>query len=224
MAAEQVERVFVIADLSGYTALTEAHGNVQAAHVVSRYFEIVQALIEPGARLVDHVGDEVLIAIEDAATAVRTAVKLREAVEHEPLFPTVRSGIHAGFVVEQGHTYYGSALNLTARLAGHARAGQILCSEPVRLSARSLDAIDYQPLGAVRFKNIIDPIPVFEVVARGRDSETIAVDPVCRMQVRPETAPARLPFGGHTFYFCSFQCARTFAERPDRYTRILPPA
>jgi YHS domain-containing protein len=44
------------------------------------------------------------------------------------------------------------------------------------------------------------------------------------MQVRPDTAPGRLPFAGRTFYFCSFDCARAFSERPDHYAATAPPA
>ena len=44
------------------------------------------------------------------------------------------------------------------------------------------------------------------------------VDPVCRMRVDPESAPARLPFGGGTSHFCSFEGARRFAEHPEEYT------
>ncbi|NIQ39597.1 MAG: YHS domain-containing protein [Proteobacteria bacterium] len=37
------------------------------------------------------------------------------------------------------------------------------------------------------------------------------------MQVAPDKAPARLPFENKTYYFCSFDCAKAFAENPDRY-------
>jgi len=43
------------------------------------------------------------------------------------------------------------------------------------------------------------------------------VDPVCRMHLEPDTAPARLPFGDTTYYFCSLACARTFAQAPENY-------
>jgi len=33
-----------------------------------------------------------------------------------------------------------------------------------------------------------------------------------------DTAPARLPFGGREYYFCSLECARVFIEAPDLYT------
>lgn len=56
MNAQEIEVVILIADLCGYTALTEAHGNVQAANAVTRYAEIARAALAPGVRLVERVG------------------------------------------------------------------------------------------------------------------------------------------------------------------------
>jgi adenylate cyclase len=222
MAAQEIEAFFLIADLCGYTALTEAHGNPEAAKAVLRYAAIAQAVLEPGTRLVERVGDEVVIVAGDALCAVRTAIALRAAVEREPLFPMLRTGIHAGSVVQQGENYFGSALNVTARVAAHARAGQILCTERIATLASDLPDVEYQTLGFVRFKNIVDPLAIFEIVVARQSSERSVIDPVCRMQVRPETAPARLPFGGRTYHFCSFECARVFAEHPDNYVAPAP--
>jgi len=218
MGTTEVEVAFLMADLSGYTALTEVHGNFEAARAVRRYVELAMAVLQPSARLLERVGDEVVIATPDTPAAVRTAIALRASVEHEPMFPSVRCGIHVGTVVPHGDHYIGSALNVTARVAGYARAGQILCSEAVATRAAGLDDVAYQPLGAVRFKNLMDPVAVFEVVVAGERREATVIDPVCRMQVTPGGAAARLPFGGRTFYFCSFDCAKAFAERPDDYT------
>jgi len=223
MATKEVEGVFLIADLCGYTALTEAHGNIRAAQAVTRYTEIAQTVLQPGARLVERVGDEVLIGAPDATSVVRTAIALRAAVENEPLFPTLRSGIHAGNVVEQGASYFGSALNLAARVAAHARASQILCTERVTTLAADLDGVAYRPLGLVRFKNVVDPVAVFEVIAGRESRESAVIDPVCRMQVWPDTAPARLPFEGKTYHFCSLECAKAFAERPEHYAGSIQP-
>jgi adenylate cyclase len=221
---DEVDATFLIADLAGYTALTAVHGDAHAARAVGRYTEIVQAVLPPTARLVERVGDEVLVVATEPAAAVQTALALRAAVEREPLFPTVRSGVHAGTAVRQGTSYFGSALNLTARVAAHARAGQILCTESVRALAGAADGVAYQSLGAVRFKNILDPVTVFEVLAGAPRGTAIVLDPVCRMQVQPDTAPAHLPFAGRTFYFCSFDCARAFTERPDHYAGAVSSA
>ena len=95
----ETDLVFVMADLSGFTALTEAHGNLRAADVVARYQEIVRSVLEPGVRFLERVGDEVVLVAEEAAPAIRTAVRLRDAIEREPLFPMVRIGLNGGRVV-----------------------------------------------------------------------------------------------------------------------------
>jgi len=200
--SKEIQLVFLIADLSGYTALTEAHGNVSAAQVVSRYLEIVKEALNPGARLVERVGDEVLIVADHAESAVRTAIRLRDTIDHEPLFPTMHAGIHAGRVLEQDGHYYGRALNLASRVAAHARGNQILCTEQVVALASDLKDVEYRSLGPVHFKNITDPVAIYGVVARYESVEDSFIDPVCRMQVRQDTAPSRLPFGGK-IYLCS---------------------
>lgn len=215
----EVERAFLIADLSGYTALTEAHGNLEAAKVVTRYVELAREALAPGARLVERVGDELLIVSERAREAVVTAVRLRDAVEAEPFFPMVRAGLHVGRVLEREGQYFGAGLNVTARVAGYARPGQILCTGKVAAEAAALDAVECRDLGEVRFKNVAEPLRVFEVLAGSQRERPRAIDPVCRMQVDAETATARLPWAGRVYSFCSFECARAFAARPEDYAQ-----
>ena len=155
-AAREVEVAFLMADLSGFTALTEIHGDMHAAIVAMRYVEIAQSALDSRARLVERVGDQVLIVAPDGAGAVRTAMSVFEAVEREPLFPSLRAGIHGGRVVEQDGRYFGMALNLTARVTAHARAGQTLCTEPIAASAHDLEEAKMHDVGLVRFKNIAD--------------------------------------------------------------------
>jgi len=215
--SREADLAFLIADLAGYTALTEAMGDLGAAKVIARYVEIAREALQPGTRLVERVGDELLVVGEDVASIVRTATCLRQAVECEPLFPAVRAGMHAGGVLEHDGKYLGAVVNLTARVAAHAAAGQILCTEPVVRRAERLPEIEYRKIGPVRFRNIADPVRVFEVMTGRQCGERTVVDPVCRMQVTPETAPARLPYGEATYFFCSFSCAQAFAQRPNSY-------
>jgi adenylate cyclase len=215
--AVEADVTFAIADLSGFTALTETHGNLYAARVVRRYVEIVADVLDPGARLLERAGDGILVVANTAASAVRSAVALTDAIEGEPLFPLVRVGAHGGMVVELDGAYFGTALNLTARLAAHARPGQLLCTERVTVASARLEGLAFRPLGPVRLKNILNPVPVFEVVSTRPWDGRPSVDPVCRMRVDPETAPARLPLADRTYYFCSQACAGLFAERPEDY-------
>lgn len=203
--------------MSGFTALTEAHGSLDAARVAGRYAELTGSVLEPGTRLVKTIGDEVMIAGDEVAATVLTAIGLFRAVHHEQLFPAVRMGLHVGTVVEQNGDYFGAAVNLAARVASHAGADQILCTELVSGQCGDLPNVMFWGAGIAHFKNIAHPVPLYQIVAgEGVDAAT-RLDPVCRMCLREDTAPARLPFGGQTFYFCSFECARMFADHPEIY-------
>lgn len=44
-----------------------------------------------------------------------------------------------------------------------------------------------------------------------------AMDPVCEMEIRPESAPAIAMFEGHRVYFCSENCYEEFLDVPHRF-------
>jgi adenylate cyclase len=216
--AKETQRVFLIADLSGYTALTEAHGGISAARVVKRYIEIVQECLHEDCRLVEAIGDEVIIAGNDAAGLIQAGIDLREKVEKEPNFPAVHIGIHAGYVLEQDGQFFGSAINIASRTAAHARAGQILCTEAVIELIDDRSAIRFKPLSQVHFKNVAEPISIFEIDSGYSEPNVTVIDPVCRMQLKPDTASGRINYQNRNYFFCSFGCVRAFAGRPELYT------
>src|SRR2546427_7788246 len=44
-------------------------------------------------------------------------------------------------------------------------------------------------------------------------------DPVCHMQVMPETAAARYDYKGKTYYFCNPRCLERFKANPEQFLR-----
>lgn len=42
-------------------------------------------------------------------------------------------------------------------------------------------------------------------------------DPVCGMELTPETAKATSEYQGRTYYFCSLEDKETFDKNPERY-------
>jgi len=215
--SNEIEVILLVADLSGYTALTEAHGNISAAKVVNRYTEIAKESLYEGTRIIERVGDEILIAGTDAVGIIKTALKLVHKVETEPFFPIVHAGIHAGKVLEQEGHYFGSALNIASRVASHARGCQILCTNAVAEMAGEMEDIKYEAVGEVNFKNIFEPVALFEIITDCRKLEINVVDPVCRMFIIPESASAQVTFKGNNYYFCSFECAKKFTNRPNLF-------
>ena len=217
--SKEIDIVLLVSDLSGYTALTEAHGNISAAKVVNRYTEIAEESLHKGTRLIERVGDEILISGTDAAGIIKTALKMVHKIEAESFFPTVHAGIHAGKVLEQGGHYFGSALNIASRVASHARGCQILCTKAVAEMAIKMKDIEFRTIGEVNFKNIFEPVALYEIITDCRKLKMNVVDPVCRMFVSPESAPAHLKFKNNNYYFCSFECAQKFASQPNLFIK-----
>ena len=216
----ETERTLLIADLSVYTALTETHGAVHASEVVLRFNRLAEAALEPGVAIIDRIGDQILCAGADPHAVLRVALRLCAAVERESDFLAVQAGIHTGSVVERDGRLFGAPLNLTARLASHARGGQILCTESVAAIARDHAGVEARLVGEKRFKNVPLPVMVYELLRVSQRRHASLIDPVCRMQIEPQRAAATLSYMGQNHYFCSAECARLFGEAPDRYARL----
>ncbi|MBI4240731.1 MAG: heavy metal translocating P-type ATPase [Candidatus Rokubacteria bacterium] len=46
---------------------------------------------------------------------------------------------------------------------------------------------------------------------------TVAVDPICKMQVDPAKAAGSSTYKGQTYYFCALSCKETFDRNPEKY-------
>ena len=207
---------FLIADLTGYTALTEAHGDFSAAQIISRYNKLVEGVLTKDVKFHQQVGDEILMISSNPLSLLHYAVKLKDTVEKESHFPSIHTGLHYGIVIKQDEKIFGAAINLTSRISSFAQAGQILCSRPFKESIGESD-ISFHLLGDKRFKNVVNPVAIFEIATNNETEEIWYTDPVCRMHVSENTAPAKLPFEKKTIYFCSFECAKKFILNPELY-------
>lgn len=214
----EVARAFLFADLSGFTALTETHGDLDAATIATRFAEIARGTLVAGSRLVKTIGDEVMIACEAPGPAVQVALRLRRVVEEEALFPALRAGIHVGPCIERDDgDYFGATVNVAARVAAYARSGQVLCTEEVAQNVHGFPELELRSAGFARFKNVREPVALWEVMDAERAVSSDVVDPVCRMRVDPATTQARLSLDGVDHYFCSLDCLRVFTANPQRH-------
>jgi adenylate cyclase len=215
--ARELDLALMMADLCGYTALTETHGALQASETVLRFVGLVEASLEPGVRVVDSIGDAVFCAGEDTRAVLRTALRLRDAAARESGFPRISTGLHHGRVVERNGRLFGAPINLTARLTSHAAGDQILCTEQIVKAIGPGEGMECRVLGEREFKNVLRPVAVFELTRTHPMAEIEFVDPVCRMQVGKDSIAATRNHAGRTYRFCSADCARAFSEAPERY-------
>ncbi|MGI8460783.1 MAG: adenylate/guanylate cyclase domain-containing protein [Solirubrobacterales bacterium] len=219
MGGEATSQTFVFADLAGFTALTEAHGDEQAADVVADFVECTRRHID-GSEVeeVKSIGDALMLRAPDAAEAVRIAVDLSEEIGGRAGFLGLRIGMHTGAAVERQGDWFGSAVNIAARIAALASSGEVLLSEATAESAGSNEQIELTSAGRQQLRNVSEPVRLFKASLAGeRSNEGWPIDPVCRMSVEPRLAAGSLTHAGQVFHFCSLQCAASFAAAPESY-------
>src|SRR5581483_10535366 len=183
------ERTIAFADLSGFTALTEAHGDEAGTEIALRFYEMTRSVLRGGAVLVKTIGDAVMLAVPDSRNAVEIVLALQALTDSTPNFPILRAGLHAGPANEACHDYFGACVNIAARVAAHARAGQILCTAAVAERIADSHLCTAIRLGPVTFHNVHDPVVVYEL-RRASAVGTSIIDPVCRMHVTAESSVA----------------------------------
>lgn len=215
------ERTFVFADLAGYTALTEAHGDDDAARIATRFHALARSCLPRGTHLVKTIGDAVMIAAPSVADGIAVALELSRLVAAEPTFPALRVGLHVGSVVERDNDYFGAAVNIAARVAGVARGGEVVCTAPVAVVATGRDFVGARALGTVRLKNVAAPVELYRLGGDDAFGELRHVDPVCRMQVLASEAAATRDYASITIHFCSTTCATKFDESPELYVPVV---
>ena len=211
-------QTFFFADLAGFTALTEVHGDEAAADIAAGFCESVRELLpEREAEVVKTIGDAVLVRAEDPIAAVRHALRIAHDIGVQHGSPIVRVGMHTGPAVERDGDWFGSSVNLAARIAGSAGGGEVLLSEATRFAVGDVKGIAFHPRGDQRFRNIREPVTIYAAVSEGVGEAGLPVDPVCRMTVDPARNAGALMYGDVEYHFCSLACARAFADDPESY-------
>lgn len=196
-----------MADLSGYTALTETHGAVAAADLIDKYIGIVENSLIGDCHLHERTGDEIMVVSSSPDFLLATAVLIGKQTSSEDNFLQVHGGLHYGKVLQRGKSYFGSAINLTSRIASKANAGSVWCSDEFVNALTDKSVFPLTSKGNQVFKNVSIEKEVFELCIENR--EFVYVDPICRMLILdPSKAISHPTEKGK--YFCSPDCLATY--------------
>jgi len=148
-------------DLVGYTRLTEEQGDAAAAELAeSLALLVTRSAREHGGVPIKWLGDGVMVHFREPAGAVRSALELVAQLPEAGL-PPAHVGVAAGPVVIQGGDYFGRTVNLAARIAARATAGQVLVSQSVAKSAAPA-GVAFVELGELPLEGFTRPVRLLE--------------------------------------------------------------
>jgi len=184
----------LFSDLRGYTAFVEKHGDAAGVALITDYRRLVRSEVaKAGGGEINTAGDSFYIVFPTARQALQAGMGiLREAERHSRDRPDrplrIGIGIHAGEPVPHEGQHVGSAVNIAARLAQEAAAGELLVSEVVRQLLRTSGAPPMREREGLVLKGVQDPPRVYAVVRPDVKGETRAAPAPSEVAI-PATPP-----------------------------------
>ncbi|CAA9531048.1 MAG: Purine cyclase-related protein [uncultured Solirubrobacteraceae bacterium] len=130
------ELAIVFTDLVAFSSWALDAGDDQSVELLRRVGETAEPIIEgAGGRVVKRLGDGLMAVFEEPHDAVRAALEAADAVERIQVGsyrPRMRAGVHLGRPRKLGADFFGVDVNVAARVAAAAGAGEVLVSEAAR--------------------------------------------------------------------------------------------
>lgn len=158
---------FLFTDLVGFTSLTEERGDEHGAEVAHAFYDCVRSLLPShGAVEVKTLGDGMMLRAGDPDAAVRLALAIVTSAERRGAMPPVRVGIHAGPAVERNGDWYGTTVNVAARLCAAAGGGEVLISESTCEAVARMPSVRVSDRRLHWLKNLTQPVPARAIVAQ----------------------------------------------------------
>jgi len=161
------------ADLSGFTALTQALTSAQLSELLNEFAGTVSDVVHAdGGRVVKFIGDEVMWVCGSPEQLVQAAVDLVEHPKARDEGLDVRAGLAYGTVLAINGDYFGNPVNLAARLVAAAAPCQILADSALNEQLPDWPAVPHGPL---TLKGFEAPVTAFELHSRDAND----VSPAC---------------------------------------------
>ena len=156
-----LRHTFVFADLAGFTALTEVHGDDRAADVAVEFCRSVNRLLPPGAEDLKMLGDACLLRVDAAADAVALGLTLTGEVAARHGVPDVRVGMNTGTVVRRGAEWFGAAINIAARVAAMPGPGEVLLTRATREAVGDPPGLRFVDRGVHELRHVTAPVQLY---------------------------------------------------------------
>ena len=165
-------RTILFTDLVGHTGMMRRLGDEAGRAVLREYEELTRDVLKRhGGDEVKTMGDGFMASFTSVTAAVDCAVALQRAIDErsvnrsapdlgEPL--QVRIGLNAGEPIEEAGDFFGAAVIMAARIAGHAAGGEILASDVVRGLCAGKGFL-FADRGEDVLRGFEDPVRLYEV-------------------------------------------------------------
>jgi class 3 adenylate cyclase/pimeloyl-ACP methyl ester carboxylesterase len=154
-------QTIMFTDLESSTALTQKVGDEAAQDVLHGHNDTVRkSLQDNGGREVKHTGDGIMAAFPSAVRAVEAALQIQRDLAGGEV--RVRIGLNAGEPIAEDDDFFGTAVQLAARVCDRAEPGQVLVSRVVADLCAGKQ-LSFSHHSDATLKGFDEPVALFEV-------------------------------------------------------------
>lgn len=166
---DTIELAIGFADLVGSTTLAGSRSLAELSAALDGFERTAtEVVLAGGGRVVKFIGDEVMFRAPDPDSACAIAVDLVDRVRADPDLPPLRAGVAYGEVLSREGDFYGSTVNLAARITKLSPLHGVIVTAA---AARALDpghAFSVTALGAIEMKGVAEPVELAAVTRAQR--------------------------------------------------------
>jgi adenylate cyclase len=135
---------------------------VAAVEVIDAFTDVVLQQRGEQLRAMKSLGDGFMLCYADVHEAVAASARI-VAGARSAHGPGAHASVHHGVAIARDGDYFGSAVNLAARLLAAAGRDQVVATASV---ARATEAsFSWQPAGVLRIRGFAEPIEAFHFVS-----------------------------------------------------------
>jgi adenylate cyclase len=149
------------ADLVGFTSLGEALPPEDVEKLSQHLVDLTREVAVGPVRFIKSIGDEVMLVSPDPAPLLDAVLELVDATDGDDGFPRLRAGLATGMAVSREGDWFGSPVNLAARVTGAARPGSVLVAEATREAVGDDDRFAWSFAGGKHLKGIKSDVKAF---------------------------------------------------------------
>src|SRR5215469_14643084 len=163
-------------DVAGYSRMMGADEAGTHATFKAHRSAIYPIILNHGGRLVKNTGDGFLLEFPSIVGAIEAAIAMQtvmaERNHHLPADRAMhfRMGVHMGDVMADEDEVFGDDVNIAVRLQTVSQPGGVAISDKAHIEAGKRLSVALTDAGLHRFKNIADPIQVWNWVPAGLDA------------------------------------------------------
>jgi adenylate cyclase len=217
----------LVGDVVGYSAMMEADEEGTAARITDLTATMHEKVKARDGRVFKTMGDAILADFASPLNALRCAVEIRSALAENADMPLrMRFGLHLADVIESGDELIGDGVNLAARIQSSADPGAIEVSGTLFEQVCRNSPFIFEPLGARKFKNISQAIPVYRL--RGEQEkwvfQTAPTEAAPRREKRPYSiavVPLTVPAQGEDVQFLADGVTEDLILELGRFRRLF---